>query len=145
MATRRVCASMICVQWRSCCCLRKTAAVCRWLLSPFRTSSRSPRLCWKPSMRRTWWSSTNAKSTSTHFSSFPLAACALTSMYWSLGYHTKRCKYNCFIFLSYQDSWKSSRRVGEETKNVRNVWIMEPARWLLSHTEFYGSLYCTSC
>lgn len=53
-----------CVQWRNCYCLKKTGAVCRWLLSPSQTSSLSPRLCLKPSMRKTWSSSTNAKSTS---------------------------------------------------------------------------------
>ncbi|CAK6984123.1 coiled-coil domain-containing protein 149-like, partial [Scomber scombrus] len=45
------------------CCWKSRAAACRPRLSPSPTSSPWPRLCWRPSTRRTWSSSTRGTPT----------------------------------------------------------------------------------
>lgn len=55
---------LICFQYKSCCCLRRMAAVSQSLHSPLVTWSPWPLLCWRPSMRRTWSFSINGKPTS---------------------------------------------------------------------------------
>lgn len=35
--------------------------------------------------------------------------------------------------MAFKDSWNSSGRAGEEAKNIRNLWVMEPPRCVEKH------------